>query len=216
MKKRPTKTDDRYEAARLLSGRDRLSVLEKEDILDGVLARGTLKVPSRATSFFKARRVVAALALGGATAVTLFLVTSGRYSVDELTSRGATLKSTPSFKVACAEGDCHQGDKLLFQLENAAPALYFAAYAQRDDGVVLWYFPGESHATSVPVSMTTAGGILAEAVVLGPEHRPGAYRVVGIFSPQALSKNAIKNALGAEPALYPQEWSVVSQILRVK
>ena len=162
--------------SRLLAGRDRLSRVEKDQILAGVLPAQA----SRARWFWLAVPALAAIVL---------VVIAPWKTADEFTARGGT-QPIATLHVSCATG-CAQGSKLLFDLHGTTSYRYFAAFARRADGTVLWYFPSTDTATSEPISTT---GVLDRGIVLGAEHPAGAYRIYGVFSSTPLTRGAIRDA----------------------
>lgn len=172
------KADDRL-AARLLAGDDRLSRIEKDALLEGVLP------PPRP----RARWVW--LALPALAAVALILIAPWK-TADDFTARGGS-QPVAALHVSCAAA-CTQGAKLLFDLHGTTSYRYFAAFAKRDDGTVLWYFPGDDVGTSVEVP---ASGVLDRGIVLGAEHPAGTYHVYGVFSRTPLTRVALRDAFDA-------------------
>jgi hypothetical protein len=187
---------------RLLSGKNRLSAAEKEDILAGVLARVEEPGPIQ-------RRRVLLFSLGGAAAalaVVLIVVIRPRSDSvhrDEgapgvFASRGG--EPAASFEARCAGADgvrtCRAGDKLLFEVAGGSGAEYFSAFARRGDGAVIWYFPAEGE-SSPALAERAPRGVLDSGFLLGPEHPPGRYTVVGLFSPRPLSRDQVRETVAA-------------------
>jgi hypothetical protein len=178
---------------RLLSGKNRLSAAEKADILTGVLARVEEPTPIP-------RRRVLLFSLGGAAAaLALVLIVVIRPRSDEFASRGGG-EPTASFEARCAGADgvrtCRAGDKLLFEVTGGSGAEYFAAFARRRDGAVIWYFPAEGQ-VSPALAERAPRGVLDSGILLGPEHPPGRYTVVGLFSPRPLSRDEVRETVAA-------------------
>jgi len=169
------------EPSRLLAGRRGPSRVEKEAILDGVLAR----VAPRPR--WGRRLAIGALAAAGAAIAMIVLQPSAPR--DELTARGGALPD--GFEVSCVPAPCSAGSKLVFDLAPTGDAAYFAAYARRDDALI-WYFPSTAKGESRPVPR--GGGVLDTGIVLGPEHAPGAYVIEGVFSSEPLDRAAIRTA----------------------
>lgn len=170
------------ELARLLSGRNEPSVLEKERILEQVLSRTA--PPSRARWWAAA---FATAALG----MALLAVPSD----PEFTHRGAEEQAL--FELRCVQegvpsARCHPGQTLVFDVEPGAR--YFGAFARREDDVILWYFPAEGEG-SLPLADTAAQGTLERAVVLGADHPPGTYEVYGVFTDAPWSRDQIREAM---------------------
>jgi len=188
-----------YYTARLLSGKDRLSVVEKEAILERIIDQTKAEKKSEPASWMSVRR----LSYTAAAAVVLFAVPLLIYLAltpvpDEFISRG--ISGSPSgFTVACLgagdDGFCHPGDKLFFKVNAPEGKPFFSAFARRTDGTVIWYFPGEEFSHSIEVSKNNYEGVLSVGVLLGSEHRPGYYVVFGLFSSRRLSKSQIREAV---------------------
>jgi hypothetical protein len=170
--------------SRLLSGRNRLSRLEKEQILDRVLGE---VAPTRRRSrwWFAAMPALAAAAV-----LLLVLVPWRSRHAADFTARGAS-HAVGAFEPRCAHG-CGAGDKLLFDLAGTTGYRYFAAFSQRGDGTVLWYFPTSDGATSLELGSELGSGVLDQSIVLGSEHAPGTYRVFGVFSTEPLTRAQIR------------------------
>jgi hypothetical protein len=86
---------------------------------------------------------------------------------------------------ASLERPCRQGEKLAFHVSGTARETFLMAYA---DGVGnearrLWYFHGPR---SPRVPATADEATLPQAVLIGPDHPPGVYRVRVILAERAL------------------------------
>lgn len=177
---------------RLLSGKNRLSAAEKEDILTGVLARVEEPTP------VQRRRALLFSLSGAAAALAVVLIVMIRPGGDEFASRGG--QPAASFEARCAGADgvrtCRAGDKLLFEVTGGSGAEYFAAFARRGDGAVIWYFPAEGE-SSPALAERAPRGVLDSGILLGPEHPPGRYTVVGLFSPRPLSRDQVRETVAA-------------------
>ena len=195
--------------SRLLSGRNRLSRLEKEQILDNVLGE-VAPAPKRMRWWLAAMPAVAA-------AVVVLLVLApwrAQQQGSDFTARGGGQR-LGAFKPTCAHG-CRPGDKLLFDLDGTAGYRYFAAFSQRSDGTVLWYFPSNDEATSLDLSRQLGSGVLDQGIVIGNEHAAGTYRVFGVFSNEPLTRAQLRDRfddkqLTAGPATRVVEQKLVVQ-----
>lgn len=163
---------------RLLAGRDRLSRLEKEEILEKVLSRSA----PRRTRWWWAALPAVALA-----AVVFVIALPGSHKESEFTARGGG-KPIAAFTPSCSP--CTPGGTLLFDTHGTTYR-YFAAFARRSDGTVLWYFPAEAGA-SLDLGNQPTHGVLDRGIAIGPEHTPGTYRVYGVFSDQPLTRAQIR------------------------
>ena len=180
------KADDRL-VTRLLAGDDRLSRIEKDAVLDGVLAT---VAPQRRTRW-------PWLALPAVVAAVAIVVIAPWRSAprEEFAARGGSA-SVAAMHVTCAAG-CTHGAKLVFDLHGTSSYHYFAAFAKRSDGTVLWYFPTTDAATSADLATLPTSGVLDRGIVLGEDHPAGTYRVYGVFSREPLTRAAIRGAFDA-------------------
>lgn len=167
-------TDDRL-TSRLLAGRDELSRIEKDRILDAALP----SAPKRLRWVW--------LAVPALAAMVLFIVAPWK-SHDDFTARGGN-EPVGTMQASCT-GGCARGGKLLFDLHGTTGYRYFAAFARRGDGPVLWYFPTTDGATSIAVP---ANGVVDRGIVIGPEHAAGTYRVFGVFSAEPLTRAQLRD-----------------------
>lgn len=193
--------------SRLLAGRNRLGRLEKEQILDAVLA--DVAPRRRARWWFAVVPAVAAVV-----AVMLVLGPWRGRAPDELTPRGAG-RMLGAFKPTCARG-CTAGEKILFDLHGTAGFRYFAAFGQRADGTVLWYFPSDDDGVGIELAQPLPSGMLDRGIVIGSEHPPGTYRVFGVFSNKPLSRAQIRERFDADHVTAGPGTSVIEQDLVVR
>jgi hypothetical protein len=178
---------------RILGGKDRLAVTEKEAILEQVLGR-TLPAPARARPFFLPAWAWGALGLLLLSPVVYLIA---RPAAPEFTARGGS--SGPGFSISCLQADgqvaaCAQGGRMVFKL---APSgfMAFAAVAEAPDGTTLWYFPGGERTHGLDLHALVSSGLLQEAIEIGDDHPPGEYVVHGLFSATPLSRDEVREAL---------------------
>jgi len=197
--------------ARLLSGRNRLSRREKDVLFERVVAE---LAPRR-----RFRRPAALLALAGAAAAILALPwvigDHGDRSVDEpFAARGA---APADLGLVCAgpDGRCHPGQKLMFDLQGGAYR-YFAAFARRDDGTIVWYFPDSPTGHSLELAGRLSHGVLDRGVALDERHGAGHYQVFGIYSAVPLTRDEIKARFRPGAADLGPDSSVVTRELAVQ
>jgi hypothetical protein len=202
---------------RLLSRRNQLSRPEKEEILERVLAQ---VAPDRRRRARKAW-LAACVGLGAAAALLLLvprLAHRGPAGEESFTARGAD--DRPSFRVDCLDASgaarCRAGARLRFEVSPGTRTRFFAAFARRQDGAVIWYFPDAPGGSSKDLSRDLARGVLDSQVVLGPEHVPGSYQVEGIFSARPLDRTEVKRLLGADDPAQRQGIVVVERRLVVE
>ncbi len=212
------------ELARLLSGRNELSVLEREQMRERVVAATT----SEPRSWFLRLQPLAfgALSTAAAVAIGVFafrglldrpepLVSGqpggigsphanaaplpGQSAGDVYTARGAAL--VPSLELACigpsGTGHCARGRKLTFTVRGEGEWRHFGAFARAADGTIYWYFPGVG-ASGIEIDVERAT-VLDRAIVLGDE-AAGPVTVYGVFSRVPLTRDGIKRAVGPELA----------------
>jgi len=178
----------RYLTARLLSRRNELSRQEKDVLFERVLAdlapRRTLR-----------RSAVLALAAAALAIVLVPLAIRDRQdrnAAEPFGSRGQA--SAPQLRLLCSGQSrivCRPGEKLMFDLQGSTYR-YFAAFARRDDGTVLWYFPESATGRSIDTRDRLVGGVLDRGVVLDATHAAGHYQVYGIHSAAPVSRADIK------------------------
>jgi hypothetical protein len=203
---------DEHDLARLLSGRDRPSVLEKEAVFDAVMRE--VAPPARPARL----RLLLGLgtACGAAALAALLWMPAPRSSEDAFTARGA---SAAGVLVAhCGEDAaprvCVAGQTLGLELEPPAGRPYFALFARRPDGAVVWYFPAPG-GVSASVAGQRAGALWSEAAVLAADAPHGEYTLVGVFSARPLSRAQIKALFDAEPSP-SAEVTVIERALSVE
>jgi hypothetical protein len=179
-------------AARLLSGRDRPSVLQKEALFEQLYRRVARREP--AASRWPWRQ----LSLAGGAALCVAAALLLRPTAPEFTTRGGGPVNEPAFRVLCfggGETSCRVGGALAFEVGAGAQSQYFAAFARRSDGAIIWYFPALD-GLSTPLGSEPRSLMLDHGVELGAEQPPGHYEIFGIFSARPLSRAEIKAALG--------------------
>lgn len=159
-----------------------------DDSLHSLLARGRLSGAQRERALEAAlqqarggrgwaRRVVGSgLALAAAAAVAVWIV--GGTSPGE-GSQAPTLvakgSDAPLLTASCMgrpAGECHSGDRLIFEIEGARARGFFAAYAECASGERIWYFPTATG--SLPeIVPNSARTIIGQAARIGSEHGVG-------------------------------------------
>jgi hypothetical protein len=190
---------DDEQLARLLSGRDQPSVLEKEAAFAAIYAR----VADRGRP---AQRWPWALALSAAAAGLLMW---GRFQSDsaptaeEFRARG--VQAAERFAISCypvhgapaldAQTSCAPGSRLALQLEPSAENHYLALFVRRSDGAIVWYFPSESEPMP-DVAGEHLGSVWQKSALLAESSPPGTYTVFAVFAPRPLSRAVLKAALG--------------------
>ena len=187
---------------RLLAGRNESSVLEKEAALDRML---DLVDPPQNNNLRWLSAAVPALAVAASIAFLMKaeapLMPTAPGTEREFVSRGS-LTSSISFRCLTADeqapSECVPGALLAFGPTLAPGKPYFAAFAVRDDGSLIWYFPaaGEVSITLKPAADGVA--VVPRAVPLGSEHPTGQYEVYGVFMERPLTREDIQQALGED------------------
>jgi hypothetical protein len=167
-------------AARLLSGKNVPSVLERESLARSVLDDSVGK-PNESRAPW---RLTAALVVGAA--CVLFVITT---LPDELVPRSGEVGTT--FETICRPGpDCEVGGRLMFRVSNAPKAFdHIAIFAQRPDGLVIWYFPREEQELSTTF---TASEWMEEGVALVGAHEPGLYVIHALLSAEPVTRATVR------------------------
>lgn len=201
---------ERELAARLLSGQDRLSALEKEQMLSSVLQSVGVTSQKQKLNWLPQQLAWVLAACGVLLLVpTAYwawpagevpaVATSGEHAEElgELRSKGVA-QSSVNFSVSCtgrgADAPCQPGDKLVFAVQPGDTHGYFSAFAVRPDGAVVWYFPAREDSRSVEVTGDT-DGVLNQGVMIGSEHQNGQHEIVGVFSTQPLSREQVRRGV---------------------
>jgi hypothetical protein len=197
---------------RLLAQKNELSRREKDAIFERVLAD---LAPRR--SFFRRPAVLLALAGAAATILALPWAIRDRPADEPFAARGA---ASAGLGLVCAgqpAGPCHPGQKLMFDLDpQPSTQRYFAAFARRDDGTVVWYFPDSPAGHSIELAGRLSHGVLDRGVVLDERHGAGRYQVVGIYSDVPLTRDQIKARFRPGAADLGPGTSVVTRELAVQ
>ena len=179
--------DDR-DLARLLSGRNEPSVLEKEAMFEQIMRDVR---PQRR----RARWIWAAPAL--ACAAAAMLVLWPRAGRDEFAARGGAERQ-PTLRVVCvgtgSATECPVGGLLAFEVDPR-PFRYVALLARGGDGRTVWYFPA---AEARSLSVDGHAALLRRGVRLGESQPPGRYEILLMSSREPLTRAEIKAMLGAE------------------
>ncbi len=199
---------------RLLSGKNQLSRSEKDEIFENVL--GQVAPPRRSGWLLAPGLVLASVA-------ALVIVPLAMNSGDEdpthtgFAARGQS-SASGAFSMACTNsGDaCQLGDKLVFDLSLSAGYQYFAAFAKRNDGAVIWYFPELPTGESLDLDQRLQHGVLDRGVILGSDHRAGRYQVYGIFSAEPLTRTKIKERFEVGATEIGSGTAVVAQELAIR
>ena len=183
--------------------------------LDDLLARGRLSAPAREriwarlSWFTRVRRALAGRALRWGVVIPLASVavivlalrlrTSGR---DAFVAKGG---GGSSIDVECDQGSltaCPTGSRLIFRHARSEQRGYLEAYSDPVGraGERVWYFPARAGAS--PRLDASQGGVLSDAVVLGPEHPPGDYAIHVLVSTRALDRRE---------AVAPEEATIIER-----
>jgi len=180
---------------RLLAGRDRLTRLEKEEILAGVMKQVTAE---RTFARHPWRYALAAACAAGLLALAIPVLRR-----DDFAPKGDGAGGL-DFRAYCTtdgqRSPCRSGTRLLFELRATPERRFFAAFSRRGDGTVIWYFPTDERGQSLD-ALRQKHGFAPTAFALGPEHSPGIYRVYGLFSTQPLTRQEVRSRVeGSTPA----------------
>jgi hypothetical protein len=117
-----------------------------------------------------------------------------RPSGEHLTAKGSIGTASATVDVGCAPSStrvCRVGGTLMFTVNAALTSGYLAAYAEpigTPGHARLWYFPT---ATGEAPQVGSGSGtiVVPEGITIGPEHRPGRYRVTVVVSQRPLARS---------------------------
>ena len=174
-------------AARLLSGKNEPSVLERESLARSVLDDTAAKADGGRG---RLRLRLAAAAIVGAAAVLLVVIALP----NDLTPRSGQVGT--SFETICRPGpDCTVGGQLVFRVSNAPEGFeHVAIFARRKDGLVIWYFPTDEYQMSTTF---TDSEWMDEGVALVGEHDPGLYIVHALVSTKPVTRATVRQMVEA-------------------
>jgi hypothetical protein len=182
--------------------------MRRRDSIDRMLARGALSAPERERIFAKAYRgatfrpgrylltavPVAAAAFG-------LIVALRPIAPDASTFSAKGTGSTPRVDVECYPGTlaaCPIGATLIFRPTGASGrAVFLHAYAEpaQEGGERVWYWPAREGA---PIRVEGASSEpLSQAVRIGSEHAPGAYRVHLVWADAPLTREQLLRDTGS-------------------
>ena len=183
------------EDARLdqLLARGSLGGPQYDEIFERVIERTGARAPTRRRIWRWSWVAVAALA----PAIALLLV--HRSGDEALRSKGPPGQANAAVDISCgpsAARACRAGDVLMFTVNAAVASGYLGAFAERLDDTHherIWYF---SEATTAPPLVRPATGtvVVPQGIRIGPEHRPGRYRVTAWIASQPLDGGQIDGA----------------------
>lgn len=206
------RSDEERKLDRWLSGSAGPSVSEREQMLGHILAGS--EEPGMTLRFRGWLRLGMPVFAGAAACLLLFMYWNTENG--GFTARG---DGRAGFRVACigakdavsdggsnpsdADDDvrCRLGDTLLLIATPPEKGLRFlSAAALGPEGTLIWYFPSAERASLLLDDLSVAN----RGVVIGKEHRPGAYRVFARFSAEPLRMEEMRRWIeertkGAEP-----------------
>lgn len=179
---------------RLLSGRARLSRVEHESIAASVLAATAAEaatVPVKSKWWWPTGILVAA----AAAAVLVVSLPDDPEPVepDAFTARGGA--EGPQLQLAC-EPNCQPGARVALEVGEAEAFSHVAVFSFREDGVAIWYAPGDAEGASVPLPER---GLLPFHIELDEAHSAGRYDVVAVFSMVPLDRESLRSAYRDRP-----------------
>jgi hypothetical protein len=207
------RSDEERKLDRWLSGSAGPSVNEREQMLQRILS-GTPRDEAQSRWSGWLRFGLPALA-GAAACLLLFVYWNTENG--GFTARG---DGRAGFRVACIEAKdaaseagnnpssadedvrCRLGDTLLLIATPPEKGLRFlSAAALGPEGTLIWYFPSAERASLLLDDLSVAN----RGVLIGKEHRPGAYRVFARFSAEPLRMEEMRRWIedrteGAEPS----------------
>jgi hypothetical protein len=177
--------------------------MPNDDDIDRLLARGGLSGPQRERIFDEVHRTVgkrkafrwsryAAFGAPLAIAAALALVLYPSHRLGGFAAKGT---QSSVVEVLCPDGAlsaCPLGSKLFFSIEGIVAPVFVHAYADPvgSGHERVWYFPTTNGAEPISVSPDQER-LLKKAVVIGPEHGSGAYRIHVVLSTAPLSRDEV-------------------------
>ena len=203
---------------RFYSGRNMLTVQEKEIILDKLVsANAVTKAPRAAkmlTLRIKAFVSVGILLLALPSAYLL----STAFREEAFTEKGG---ESPLFAVRCIEEDmsnrCPVGGTLAFKVIPPDDSLYFSVFAvNKETGKVVWYYPKSEDDVSVYLDNNHQQHILNDGIRIGQEHPLGHYTAYGIFSGKPLKRHFIRKSFESSPENRSRDMTVLEKTFEVK
>ena len=190
---------DLFETYRLLSGRKSLSIQEKERIIDVAVAKCSISRKKRFVDIiqkpFFIRVVLVSMFLSILVPFFYFKLYSDSKE-GEYRFKGDGEK--PFLSLTCVYNnkvrECTNGSTLVFKLRATKDRNYFSAFAKHGvSGTVLWYYPATENEKSLLVEKKRKNNILDIGIVLGDEHKPGAYEVFGVFSKRPYTREQLRS-----------------------
>ena len=171
----------KYPADRILGQKDgRLGIVEKETILENVLASSRAKRPGLMLPLGFAGAV-------GTAMLVLVIAYLNNKSPDDFGARG---NNGSSIELSCnprVPSPCKVGDRLYFRMLSLTQGTHLAAFAQTPDGDVVWFFPSADSEASRAVSV----GVVDEAKIL-PDSLAGDVTVHVVLSETPLTRAQIR------------------------
>jgi len=185
--------DDKID--RLLA-RGNLAGPEYDRIFERVLARTETVTPVPARRWLAWGLVPGAAVATGLAAWLLLVRPSGVGGKEPgaagFATRGLVGAGGGALEIGCTPSGsrvCRAGDTIMFQVNAAVISGYLGAYAERLDDPAherIWYFTGaQANPVIVPASGTV---VVPQGIRIGPEHRPGRYRVTAWIASRPLAR----------------------------
>ena len=188
---------------RLLSGKEQLTRVEAEAMFEHVMQHAEIASAKANTGrrqlFFRVTGAMASVAC----AAVLIVSVVGRQprTPGQFEARGGDF-SAPSLELRCVRGGptkpCQVGDKLLMEIDAPEELSFVAAFAQRSDGVVIWYFPATRDGHSLDISSEARINVPQTAALIDAQHTPGHYVLYAVFSQEVLRRAQIKEMISME------------------
>ncbi|HET6584162.1 MAG TPA: hypothetical protein VFG69_11955 [Nannocystaceae bacterium] len=181
---------------RLLGTPDRLSRPEKEAILADVLATVEPRAAHARRSNWWA--IVFACAVAAGLVLVIRPPSPTAFEDDAFSARGVG-DAAPQLAILCGdralERACAAGSELGFEAAALGELRHLSMYAKRSDGPVIWYLPATADGRSLALDREHETVLVDRRVTLGPEHLPGRYRLVAVFSAEPLDREQVKDAV---------------------
>jgi hypothetical protein len=174
---------------RLLAQKDGLAVTEKEELFERIQAQLRVPLPRRVPGWTWP-------AVAAAASLILPVVYLSRPSSDLVARGGGSAVSVEIHCIPAApDGTCATGRKLVFRALNAQGLKSMGALALNPQGTAVWYFPVTGSDTTVDLSQSGPGGLLQQAVVLGPEQPPGLWDVYLVLHQRPMTRAEVRAAV---------------------
>jgi hypothetical protein len=207
---------------RLYSGRRRLTVQEKESIIDAVIAR---TAPSKQRSIwehFRTSAAMRAVVIAGCLllAAPLVLLIGNKSPIEnEFSAKGGSAK--PRFDVLCSEAKrehtCFKGNTLMFKVFPPDGQPWFGAFGKHTGtSLIVWYFPAREKDALISLAGKRIGDFLKDGVVVGDEHSAGDYEIFGVFSSYPIKRADVRKLFENGVVTSDKEYTILKAKMQIR